>query len=73
MSKLLMDDWVAATKPWECKGLLWNKGVLMEDMQEKGWKKIEFPWLFSESGAQISANWMWPNFYETSVPNTLLN
>lgn len=26
----------------------------MEDMQEKGWKKIEFPWLFSESGTQMS-------------------
>lgn len=24
----------------------------MENMQEKGRKKIEFPWLFSESGAQ---------------------
>lgn len=48
----------------------------MEDMWEKG-RKIEFPWLFSKSGAQnihiVTANWMWANFDETSVPNTLLN
>lgn len=47
-----MGDWVSAIKPWDCKGSLWNKGVLMEDKQEKGRKKTEFPWLFSESGAQ---------------------
>lgn len=47
-----MGDWVAAANPWEWKGPLWNKGVLKEDMHEKGRKKIEFPWLFSEPGAQ---------------------
>lgn len=53
-----------------------TKEVLVEDMWEKG-RKIEFPWLFNKSGAQnihiVTANWMWANFDETSVPNTLLN
>lgn len=83
MNKLLMGDWVAAMKPWDCKGPLWNKGVLMEDMQEKRRKKIEFPWLLSESGAQhthrhskLNVTQLWQNIssqYPTKLRAMFVN